>query len=364
MADRYAVIMAGGSGTRLWPMSRAACPKQLLKLAPDGRSLLQASVQRLLGVFDSDHIYVIAAAHHIDPIAREVPELPRANLIGEPVGRDTANAVGLAAAILAQRDPEGTMGIFTADHLIEPASSFHDAARCAFDAVEKYPHFLATFGVPPRHPHPGLGYVHRGERMDTAGAAPAFKVLAFKEKPDAATARRYVDSGQYYWNCGMFVWKISTILELLRRNLPENIEALVDLGRRYGQPDWPAVAAEVYPRLKKISIDFAVMEKAPDVLVVELDCLWTDVGSWPELHNVTGLDPDGNAVLTPSLHALDSRNNVVISSEDDHLIALIGTEDLIVVHTPDATLVCPKNHAQKIKDLVAQIETKFPNKYT
>jgi len=358
MPERYAVIMAGGSGTRLWPMSRSLRPKQLLKLSPDGKSLLQSSFHRLLGFFKPDNIFIIAAADHLAPIAEDLPEIPRQNLIGEPVGRDTANAVGLSAAVLVARDPDCTIGVFTADHLIEPVEQFQKAMQTAFCVVEKQPQSLATFGIKPSWAHTGLGYVHRGESSGSE-PVPTYRVRGFKEKPDAATAERYILSGEYYWNSGMFVWKGSTILGLLKQHLPENAEKLIDLGRRFGQDGWDDLAKKIYPELKKISIDFAVMEKAPDVVVVELDCRWADVGSWTELKNVTGLDVDGNAVLAHSISTIDSKNNVIISSQDSHLIALIGVEDMIVVHTPDATLVCPKSQCQQIKDLVGRLERKY-----
>ncbi|MFA5863070.1 MAG: sugar phosphate nucleotidyltransferase [Phycisphaerae bacterium] len=363
MSNWYAVIMAGGSGTRLWPMSRSGRPKQLLKLTPDGKSLLQASVHRLLGLFANKNIFIIAAADHLPAIAENVPEIPPENLIGEPVGRDTANAVGLAAAVLSARDPGCVMGVFTADHLIEPVDRFQCAVKTAFQSVENHPEYLATFGVIPTTPHTGLGYVHRGQ-MFASDVGSVYKVLAFKEKPNQQIAATYVTSGEYYWNSGMFVWKVSTILNELKTHLPQNADPLIDLGRRFGQSDWPALARYIYPLLKKISIDFAVMEKAKNVLVVELDCRWTDVGSWPELQNITGADGEGNAVLARCLSMIESKHNVIISSQEDHLVALIGVEDFIVVHTPDATLVCPKAQAQQIKNLVSQVEQQYEKKYT
>ncbi len=363
MAERFAVIMAGGSGTRLWPMSRSSKPKQLLKLTPDGKSLLQASVQRLLGLFDYKNIYIITAADHVAAIQEEFPDLPAHNLIGEPIGRDTANAVGLSAAVLAARSPDCLMGVFTADHLIEPIDQFQKTVKTAFDHIETHPENLATFGIKPTWAHTGLGYVHRGRPIGPE-AVPAYTVLAFKEKPDQPTALSYVESGEYYWNSGMFVWRASTILDLLKRYLPENAEKLIELGRQFGRDAWPKLASEIYPQLKKISIDFAVMEKAKDVLVVELDCRWVDIGSWSELQNITGLDDKGNALLAKCVSTLDSRNNVIISSQDHHLIALIGIRDCIIVHTPDATLVCPKTEAQQIKQLVAQLEQQYEKKFT
>jgi mannose-1-phosphate guanylyltransferase len=358
MAKRYAVIMAGGSGTRLWPMSRATRPKQLLPLCPDGRSLLRESVRRLSGLFAYEDIFIIAAKHHLKPIAEDLKELPKENLIGEPVGRDTANAVGLSAAILAARDPEATMGIFTADHLIEPIETFEAAMGLAYEMAEKHPEYLCTFGIKPTSPHTGLGYVHRGQAMEGSSAG-TYKVQGFKEKPDLATAQQYLASGEYYWNSGMFVWKVSTILDQLKQHLPQNTGLLIELGKSYGQAGWDTKAAEIYPQLQKISIDFAVMEKAPKVMVVELACRWADVGSWPELEKVTGLDESGNAILSNLVGMMESKNNVIVSSEADHLVTLIGVEDMIVVHTPDATLVCSKSQAQKIKDMVAMVESQF-----
>jgi len=355
--------MAGGSGTRLWPMSRSSKPKQLLRLTADGKSLLHVSLDRLLGLFDCKDIYIITAADHVAAIREEIPEFPAENLIGEPIGRDTANAIGLSAAILAARDPECLMGVFTADHLIEPKERFQAAVKAAFDTVEQHPECLATFGIKPSWAHTGLGYIHCGPSLGH-GPVPACKVLGFKEKPDQPTALGYVESGEYYWNSGMFVWKTATILSLLEQHLPDNAQKLIDLGRDFGQSHWSRKACDIYPQLKKISIDFAVMEKARDVLVVELDCRWADIGSWPELQNITGLDGQGNALLAKYVATLDSQNNVIVSAQDHHLIALIGIRDCIVVHTPDATLVCPKSEAQQIKQLVAQIEQQHEKKYT
>jgi len=356
--SKYAVIMAGGPRTRLWPMSRKSRPKQLLPFGPEGRSLLRTSLERLTGTFDGEHIYVIAGADHLEAIRTELPELPEANLIGEPVPRDTANAIALACAVISQRDPQGTIAVVTADHIIEPVDRFQKVIETAMARVERHPDYLGTFGIKPTWAHPGLGYIHRGPKLDD-GDVPTFEVRAFKEKPDPATAQRYLADGEHYWNSGMFVWKAKTIMDQLHRHLPQNTERLVDLARSFGRPEWPIKAAEVYEPLDKISIDYAVMEKAQKVLVVEMDCRWADVGSWVELRNVTGTDGFGTAALANKLVPIDSNDNVVVSSDDDHLIATIGVRDVIVVHTPDATLICAKDQAQKIKDLVKKLELDF-----
>jgi len=361
--DRYALIMAGGPGTRLWPMSRKSRPKQLLPFGPDGKSLLRASLDRLTDVFEYHNIYVIAGDAQLDAIHEDLPELPVENLIGEPEPRDTANAIGLGCAILAAKGTPGTVGVFTADHVIEPLDSFRRAVERALDAIESRPDYLGTFGIKPTWAHPGLGYVHRGEKL-TDARPPVFNVREFKEKPDPATAEQYLASGEYYWNSGMFVWRTDTIIEHLKQFLPENAQLLIDLATDYGKPTWRERAGEVYGKLKKISIDFAVMEKAKRVLVVELDCQWADVGSWVELKNVADTDGAGNAVLAGELMIVDSNDNVVVSSDKGHLIATIGIKDLIVVHTEDATLICAKDQAQKIKDLVGKLDQQLAGKYT
>ncbi len=359
---RYAVIMAGGSGTRLWPMSRNHLPKQLLKLSPDGKSLLRKSVERLNRIFDYGDIFIIAARNHIEPISKEIPEIPRENLIGEPVGRDTANAVGLSVSVLYARDSDATVGIFTADHLIEPVDRFGEVVLAGYDAVEANPDYLGTFGIKPQFPHTGLGYIHRGELIKS-GDVPIYRVKEFKEKPDRPTAERYIASGEYYWNSGMFVWKAKTILGELDKHLPENAGKLMELGEKYGGGNWDSLADRIYPELKKISIDFAVMEKARNVLVAEMDVSWADVGSWPELEKVVGKDNEGHSKLIKNFVSMGAKNCVVVNNSDEHLIALVGVEDLIVIHTDDATLVCPKDRSQDIKKLVQIVEKQFGKKY-
>ena len=357
--------MAGGSGTRLWPMSRAGRPKQLLPICPSGRSLLAESVNRLEGLFAPEDIFIIARTDHIPAIAEQLGDLPGENLIGEPCGQDTANAIGLAAAVLGQKDPQACMAVFTADHLIEPVDGFQRALTVAFEQIQQHRQYLATFGIKPTWAHSGLGYIHRG-KLIAAGSDDqpgVYAVKAFKEKPDDRTAKEYFQSGQYYWNSGIFVWKVCTILEHLETHLPQNAEKLISLGQSYGQDNWQEYAEKVYPTLEKISIDFAVMEKAQHVLVVELPCKWHDVGAWGQLENLTGKDEHGNATLADKLVTIDCKDNVLVCEQQDHLLAAVGIKDLIVVHTPDATLICPKDQAQRIKELVAAIQQRLSGKY-
>ena len=347
---RYAVIMAGGSGERLWPLSRHRRPKQLLPLI-QGKSLLELAVARLEGLFEPDNILIVTSADYADAVAEVLPGIPRRNIIGEPSGRDTANAVCLGACIVCQRDPDATMAVFTADHIIRPQDCFAQAVQTACQAVESWPQSLATFGIRPTWPHTGLGYIQRSDRL----ADSVYRVRAFREKPDHATARRYVESGEYYWNSGMFVWQAQTILATLGEHLPASVRLLQSALK---SPRPAEALAEAYPKLEKISIDFAVMEKAGDVIVVELGCEWLDVGSWPALAGVSEIDEDGNAVVARRTALLDSERNILVS-EDDHLIAVLGMDDCIVVHSQDATLICHSSESQRIKELVALIRQKY-----
>jgi mannose-1-phosphate guanylyltransferase len=365
----YGVIMAGGSGTRLWPISRGDKPKQLLRVVR-GKSLLQVSYERLRGILPPSQIFVCTAAAHGPLVLQDLPELPKENLLGEPLGRDTAAAVGFAAAILRKRDPDAVCAVVTADHVIEPIDTFQASIRTAFEVTAEYPNALVTFGIVPTYGHTGLGYVHRGEALRLkSGASGAFKVLAFKEKPDKPTADRYVESGRYYWNSGMFVWRADTVLGELAAHLPESHKGLMAIADAWGTPRQDAVAGEVYPKLKKISVDFAVMEPAAQgkgkaqVMVVEMPVQWLDVGSWTTLAETLKTDEHNNATDAETVMFVDSDDNIVISTDPKHLVATIGVSDTIVVHTPDATLVCPKTESQRVKDLVGKLKDKFGEKY-
>ncbi len=353
----HAVIMAGGAGTRLWPLSRNQRPKQVLKLF-QGKSLLRRSYERLAERFPPERIHVITTAGHLPMVADDLPELPQENLMGEPVGRDTANAVGMAAALLETRDPGATMGIFTADHIIRPIDRFVAALDTAYALVAERPEMLVTFGIRPQSPHTGFGYIHRGTKLDDD----AFEVAEFKEKPDEATAQTYLDSGEHYWNSGMFVWRARTVLDELERNLPDSYGKLVDLAQHWYEPGGFARVEQFYPTLEKISIDYAVMEKADHVAVVEMDCEWLDVGSWTAIPDVFDLDAMGNALVAPNTARIDASGNIVVS-EDEHLIALIGVKDLVIVRSGDATLVCTKEAAQQIKDMVGLLKEHHGDRY-
>jgi len=356
---RYAVIMAGGAGTRLWPMSRRGMPKQLLRFI-GGQSLLGLAAGRLRGLVEPQAIYICTGKAYTQQVLADLTMLPPTQVLGEPMGRDTANAVGFSAAILAQRDPEASMAILTADHVIAPVAVFQNALHTAFAAVEKHPELLVTFGITPTHPATGYGYVQRGEEL--ADVPGVHKVLAFKEKPNVETAQHYVASGQYAWNSGMFVWKAKTLLEQLKQQLPASYAGIMEIAAAWDTPQQDAVLERIYPTLPKISIDFAVMEKAPAVATVAMPVQWLDVGSWPSYGETIAPDAQGNRTSGATTLLHDTRNTLVVS-EIEHLVATIGLENMIIIHTPQATLVCPASQAEKIKGVVEALQKQHGAKY-
>ena len=354
---RYAVIMAGGAGVRLWPLSRKSRPKQTLRIF-DGTSLLRQAFERISGMFAPEQIYVITNDSHIALVEKELPELLPANLIGEPAGRDTANAVGLAAAVLSHKDPEAVIGIFTSDHVITPVERFHADVARAFEVAEQHADALVTLGVRPTGADTNYGYIRRGKRVSDG----VFEVEKFTEKPSLASAMKYVSSGEYYWNSGMFAWRATTILDQIQKHLPQSHHALLDIASTWGTEKFSARLKEVYPSLMRISIDFAVMERADRVLVVELGCHWVDVGSWPAMEAVMQADADGNVSAGQRVMHLGSRGNITVAT-DNHLIATIGVDDLVIVHSPDVTLVCTRRDTQAIKELVDNVRQQFGEEY-
>lgn len=354
----YAVIMAGGTGKRLWPLSRQKRPKQVLKLL-DGHTLLERCFERLRPVFDVRNIIVLTNVGYVDLVREELSELPAGNVIAEPMVRDTAGAIGLAATILAKSNPGATMAVVTADQLIEPPEVLQDALRDALAFVDSHPDALVTFGIKPTFPSTQLGYVKCADVRECPSCkSPVHAVEAFKEKPDLETARRYLEGGQYSWNSGMFVWKAATILKRLETFVPETAEPLRRIAAAWDTPDQEAVLTEWFAKLPKISIDYAVMEKARDVCAIQLDCRWLDLGSFAALADIVESDDSNNIVVAGKSELLDCKNNVVVTEEQGHLIAAIGLQDVVIAHTPDATLVCHADQTERIKELLALIESR------
>lgn len=356
MSDRYIVIMAGGRGERFWPESRLARPKQLLPIVGD-KAMLAQTIERLEGLVPVANIFVITNSEQRAAVLEVCPELDPAKVIGEPVGRDTAAAVGLATILVKQENPSASFAMLPADAVIHDARGFRSTLETAFNAAETNP-LLVTVGIKAAYPATGYGYIQQGERIDQIPSGHVFSVKRFVEKPKLEVAQSYLESGDYFWNAGMFVWSVASISAELEKHTPSLWNALqaIDKGLSEGEAIDPLMAAH-YPGLEKISIDYAIIEKAGNVAMVESGFDWDDVGEWPAVERHYPIDDRGN-VTRGLVNLQQSSGNIVFSRDKDHLIALLGVKDLIVVKTEDATLVCHKEKAQEIKALVRTLGEK------
>lgn len=357
----HAVIMAGGTGTRFWPASRTARPKQLLKLTGE-RSMIQLTTDRLGELVAPERTLIVTNQSLVEAIAEQLPQLPADRIVGEPCKRDTAPCIGLAALIVSRDDPDATMVVLPADHVIEPVAAFQAAIRHAAQLVEQSPGRIVTFGIKPTYPAEIYGYIEAGDPLDDAGPsteqlgdAPTFRVQQFREKPDAETAQRFLEQGNFFWNSGIFVWKAATILNALQQHQPEMYDHLQKIGDALGTADFKQTLEQEFHAIKGVSIDYAVMEHATDVAVIQAPFAWDDVGNWRALSRLKGTDDAGHTILAQRYIGLDSRDNIV-RSEGDHLIVTLGVHDCIVVHTPDATLVASKEHEESIRKIVQELE--------
>ena len=349
----HAVIMAGGAGTRFWPESRRANPKQLLNLTGE-RSMIQSTVDRLEGLVEADRVMIVTNEVLVEPIQSQLPELPAKAIIGEPAKRDTAPCIGLAAGLVSRDDDAATMVVMPADHVISPPENFRAAIEQAVALVDESPSRLVTFGITPTYAAETFGYVERGEALPVGDGAPAFRVARFREKPDRATAEEYLASGNFYWNSGIFVWRADTINTALATHVPQMAAQIAKITAAWDADNADEVFQKEFSAIEGKSIDYAVMEKAEEVVVIEAPFKWDDVGNWPSLARLHGTDADGNTVL--ARHIGEGTTGTIIRSSDDHVIATLGLEDMIVVHTADATLVARRDCEEQIRQLVARIE--------
>ena len=355
LEDIYAVILAGGQGTRFWPLSRQSRPKQFLSIV--GRhSLLQQTVKRLEGWILRHNILIVTYEKQMRAVRKQLPQLARRQILSEPVQRNTAAAIALAAHELIRKNPQAIMVVLPSDHLIGKVTAFHQAIRaaCRVAATEGNSVLL---GIPPSYPETGFGYL----KLSRSGGSPYGKnvrvVERFTEKPDLKTAKRFLASGRYAWNAGMFVWRASTFLENLAKFLPATAHALRRIDDQWGKPAGRKLLARIYPRLKKISVDYGVMEKAPRVFAVPHDLDWSDMGSWAAAYEIQPKDRQGNAF--PASHlSLDSWGNYISLSIKGKFVATIGVKDLIVVDTPDALLICRRDRSQDVGKIVEQLKRK------
>lgn len=357
----FALILAGGSGTRFWPQSRSDRPKQLLPLAGT-QSLLQETVSRVQGLIEPSRVYVVTSEIQRAAVVEQLPEVPPEQILSEPVGRDTAAAIGYGCAAIAERDPEAVVAVMPSDHVIRPSSKFADALRSAIQHVRKSDD-IAIFGIPPAHPSTAFGYIERGRKLESEDGYEIFTVKDFREKPNRATAEEFLASGHFYWNAGIFVWQAARLLKGLKDFLPKTHAGLLEILRARDTDAADQVLARVYPEFQKISIDFAFMEKVDGGLVVfEADFQWNDIGSWNALEKIYHNDREGNTLLGRVV-ALDTANTTAWT-DDQHVIGLIGVKDLVVVRTEDATLIVAKDQVERVKDLVAELHKRGLEAYT
>lgn len=355
----HGIIMAGGAGTRFWPASRKKTPKQLLKLLGD-RSMLQATVDRLSGIGTPEQVMIVTNKVLVDSIRQQLPEVPADAIVGEPAKRDTAPCVGLAAALVAAKDPEGIMVVMPADHVIKPTEKFTEAIKHAISLVEEDDERIVTFGIQPTYPAEVFGYIERAGNS-VSDVIPTFLVERFREKPDAATAKEFVDSGKFYWNSGIFVWKAKTVLGALERFEPKMYEHIAKIGAAVGTDDFLQSLNDEFIAINGKSIDYAVMERYEKVLVVEAPFQWDDLGNWTALPRLSGVDDHGNTIAAKHLGIATC--GTVVRSDDEHLIVTVGLDDCIVVRTADATLIAHKDHEASIKEVVKKLEEKGWHEY-
>jgi mannose-1-phosphate guanylyltransferase len=346
----YALIMAGGGGTRLWPLSRHSRPKQALTLV-DERTMFEHAVDRIAPIFQPEEILVVAGSDQIEQLLLQTPELPAENFIVEPMGRGTAPAIGLGAIHIHHRDPQAVMAVLTADHFIRDVEQFRRALKAAARVADEG--HLVTLGITPSFPSTGFGYIEQGEQLDVVDGFPVLRVDQFTEKPSPETAFRMVESGLYSWNSGMFIWRADRILEEFERQMPDFYNQLVQIGAVLDTPAYKPTLERIWPEVTPQTVDYGVMEGAQDVAVLPVDIGWSDVGNWSSVRDILPTDEDGNVVVGDHV-GLDTRDTIVFGSR--RLVATIGLRDMVIVDTDDAVLICPREREQEVRELVQRLK--------
>ncbi|HNO11742.1 MAG TPA: mannose-1-phosphate guanylyltransferase, partial [bacterium] len=345
------------SGTRFWPRSRAHRPKQLLNIFGE-HTMIQHTVNRIASIAKPSEILVVTNKAQASEVHRQLPQLPSSNILVEPVGRNTAPCIGLAALHVMEKDPNGVMVVLAADHLITPDDVFCKTVEAAAEVALRT-EACVTIGIVPTRPETGYGYIQfiENESLEAHGEK-AYRVKTFAEKPNLETAKSFIATGDFLWNSGMFVWKASTILRLIEMHLPELYEGLVEIRPTIGTADYTATVDQVYRRIKGISIDYGVMEHTKEVYVLKGHFRWNDVGSWEEVYQLSNKDENGNAVIGQAV-CIEANNSLLFSP--GKMIALVGVSDLIVVETEDALMICPRDRAQDVKKIVETLQAQKKN---
>jgi mannose-1-phosphate guanylyltransferase len=350
MFDNYfAVIMAGGSGTRLWPLSTKDHPKQSLKIAGN-RSLFQHSVDRLLDLFPHERILVVTVKDQVPLLKLDCPEIPFENYLIEPMPRGTASVVALAAIAIKNRDPEASMAILTADHLIKNEQHLLDLLKAAHQIAQQG--YLATLGITPDYPATGFGYIQKGELLDEYQGLKIFQAKAFKEKPDQQRAEKFIADGDHVWNSGMFIWRVDAVLKSFKRQMPALFEKVMTLDAAWQTPSRDKTLEDIWPTLQKETIDYGIMENARKVAVVPtIDLGWNDVGSWESLFDALEGDENGNILMRGDVISFDTHGTLICEESSDRLIVTIGVDDLVIIDTGKAVLVCDRKQAQRVREI-------------
>ena len=357
------VLLAGGRGTRFWPRSRTRTPKQLLDIT-SRHTMLDETVERLRPMFPDRHIWVVTNHEQVNAVRRDLRRVPRANILSEPVGRSTAAAIGLAAVHLARRHRDALMAVLPADHHIADAARYRRIVRAALFLARTHGN-LVVHGIPPTRPETGFGYIELGKRVARLEGFRAYVVKRFTEKPALPLAKRYVASRRYLWNAGMFFWRVSTFLENLKKFLPATNAALMELGETIGTRRYAGALRRIYPRLENISVDYAIMEPATRgsgekrVFVLPAEVGWSDIGSWAAVYELLAHKP-GQNVTAGKFLAMDASGNYFWSP--GKFVAAVGVHDLVVVETPDALLICPRDRAQDVGKIVKWLEEQRLNR--
>ena len=361
MEHNYAIIMAGGGGTRLWPISRKDSPKQLLPLLGQ-ETLFQSTVRRLDNLFPPERILVVTVAEQAEQMQVQMPQIPLENYLIEPEPRGTASVVGLAAAVLKKRDPDAMMAILTADHFIRNRDLFRYLIRTAFQVAAK--DYLVTLGITPTYPSTGYGYIEQGDTLEGDYQYPVYMVKRFKEKPDQETAEKLLRAGDHSWNSGMFIWKVDAILAEIQQQMPELYGAVQTIAEAWDTSNRDDVVKEHWTPLKSQTIDYGIMEKAERVTVLPAGGLgWSDVGSWDSLFEVLFPDFDGNIRMNAQNLTLDTHNTLIYSNSDERLIVTIGVDDFVIVDAEDVLMICKTDQAQKVRDVVEHLKKHKQEKY-
>ena len=351
-----ALILAGGGGTRLWPKSREKTPKQFLKLGSE-KTLLRSTAERVTKITDWDHVYVITNITQLKDVERELPEIPKQHILCEPQKRETAMAMAVGALVIQERDPDAVVMNFASDHVVQHDDEFQHVMRAATENAED-PNYMVTVGISPTFPHTGMGYIKIGKELRKTNRLPVFQVDSFTEKPNETTAKAFISTGKYFWNANNYVWSVKAVEAAFLKHAPKTANALDELRKHLGKSTWQTALEKAYDSVDSISIDYAISEKADNLLLIPGDFGWNDVGDWKVVYDLTKKDQNGNVILreegSGEFVEHQSRDNLV--SVNGRLVALVDVEDMIVIDTNEILLVMPKSKSQDVKKIVEKLK--------